>query len=112
MTERGETINMADGEVDFTWRYDEHQAYGVMGIRAGQTTRIPEREAIRMQLNGRGTIGKTLKPHVHDQPALDKFRREERAMWEEQHPELAPIPGSEPIVSPYRHKFAREGWGV
>lgn len=87
-----------------------------MGIKAGETTELPEREALRMQLNGNGTIGKVLKPHVHDQAAYDKFQREERAKWEEGHPELASKPGVQPVVSPYRgtslDKFAREGWGA
>jgi hypothetical protein len=107
---------MSDKLVDFTWRHDEQQAHGVMNIKAGDTTKVPERDALRMQLNGHGTIGKVLKPHVHDQAALDKFRGEERAKWKKDHPELAPKPGTEPIGSAYRHmsKFhpANQGWGV
>lgn len=83
-------------EVDFTWREDQHQAYGVMNIKARQTTKVPEREAIRMQLIGRGTIGKELKPHVHDHAALDKFNREQVAR--NHRPEFDPKPGTEPVV--------------
>src|SRR5258705_13775521 len=70
-----------DKEVDFTWREDQSQAYNVMGIKAGQTTKVPAREALRMQLSGRGTIGKELKPHHHDQDALDKFMKEDAAKF-------------------------------
>jgi hypothetical protein len=104
---------MADKLVDFTWRHDEYMAYNVENIKAGQTTKIPEREALRMQLNGRGTIGKQLKPHVHDQKAYDRFMREEWAKWEAQHPELAPKPGTDTIIGArYPHRFAHEGWGA
>jgi hypothetical protein len=50
-----------------------------------------------------------LKPHVHDQAAFDRFQREERARWEAQHPELAPRPGTGPIVSA-RPRAPRDGW--
>jgi hypothetical protein len=105
---------MSDKEVWFTWRHDEHQAYNVDDIKAGQTTKLPEREALRMQLNARGTIGKTLKPHVHDQKAFDKFMREERTKWELGHQELLPRPGSGPIGRhpAYPRRRAVEGWSA
>jgi hypothetical protein len=99
---------MSDKLVDFTWRHDEHQAYGVMNIKAGDTIKIPEREALRMQLNGNGTIGKVLKPHVHDQAAFDKFMKEEAA--KHHNPEFDQKPGCEPIGARYPHSFARQGW--
>jgi hypothetical protein len=100
----------AERLVEFTWRYDQQTAYNVDNIKSGDTTKLPEREALQMQLNGQGTIGKTLLPHRHDQAAFDRFMKEEAARYH--NPEFDPKPNSGPVGSPYRalHKFGRTGW--
>ena len=95
--------------VDFTFRHDEQMCAGVMNIKAGQTIKMPERQAVGMQLNGHGTIGKVLKPHQHDQEAFDRFMKEEAATHH--NPENDPKPGSN-IVIGSRYARKPEGWYV
>jgi len=100
-----------DKPVHFTLRFDEHQIWGQMNLKAGQTIQAPSiREARRMELAGRGSIGTELKPHVHDQPTIDRFNREEAQR--NHRPEFDPKPNTGAIRSRYAaaHNFAREGW--
>ena len=97
--------------VDFTLRFDEHQIWGQMNLKAGQTIQAPSmREARRMELAGRGSIGTELKPHIHDQHAIDRINREEAQR--NHRPEFDPKPNTGAIRSRYAaaHNFAREGW--
>ncbi len=101
-----------DKEVDFTLRFDEHQIWGQMNLKAGQMIKAPSmREARRMELAGHGSVGTELKPHVHDQAAIDQFNRDEAQR--NHRPEFDERPGSQAIG---RHPaFPRqrvEGWGV
>ena len=98
-----------DRPVDFTLRFDEHQMWGQMNLKARRTIKAPSmREARRMELAGRGSVGTELKPHVHDQAAIDQFNREEAQR--NHRPEFDERPGSEPIGRRYAHSYSRQGW--
>lgn len=95
-------------QVDFTWRSYQHQCYGVMGIQPGQTTKVPEREARRMELFGMGNIGKTLKPYIKDDNAIREFYREEAARIPEDQRPPAVLVDYNPRTG--RAVYAPNGW--
>lgn len=92
--------------VDFTWRHYQQQAFNVAAIQPGQTTQVPEREARRMELQGLGSIGKTLKPYVRDEAAIRRFYAEEAARNPRQ---LRSVPVDFDRRSG-RMRYAPDGW--
>ncbi|BBX38918.1 hypothetical protein [Mycobacterium simiae] len=99
-------IEKPQRDVDFTWRNYQQQAYGVAAIQPGQTTKVPEREARRLELQGLGSIGKTLKPYVRDEAAIREFYREEAARSPRQ---LRSVPVDFDRRSG-RMRYAPDGW--
>lgn len=88
------------------------------GVKAGQTLVIDEHLGLREQADqyvstglanyGSEVTGRAYEP---DEAAVElgrKLAQKQKQQWQEQHPELAPRPGSEPIGPRYRRPPVKE----
>lgn len=94
--------------VEFTWRHAEQQAFGVMNIKAGQTTKVPARAARGLELGGHGNIGSSLKPYVRDESKIREFLAEEaKRNPGTQQPEMVLVDYNSRTGRP---RYAPDGW--
>jgi hypothetical protein len=101
-----------------TWRTSVGVA-NMAETSRGFVQRIPARQAKQYVAQGLCDYGKVPVDQLGPPYEIDEFRvklqaelnAENAKAFVEQHPELQPKPGTEPIGSRYR-RAAREGWGA